>query len=139
MVCNNLPVYLCYNVENVYLAGILPGSQEPPQYYLNHILHPLVNDLLRSWSPGLQMTCTTLHARGCVVQCALIPLICDLLVAWKTAGFAGLGSHKGRFCSFYKLDTKDIENVNPSSRRRQTWQEYLAMARMWRDAPTEGV
>ncbi|KIM67472.1 hypothetical protein SCLCIDRAFT_41335, partial [Scleroderma citrinum Foug A] len=47
MGCNNLlPVHLCYNIENVYLAGIIPGPQEPPQYYLNHILYPLVDDLL---------------------------------------------------------------------------------------------
>lgn len=35
MVCLNLPIHLRYKLENVYIAGIIPGPQEPSSYRLN--------------------------------------------------------------------------------------------------------
>ncbi|KIO04369.1 hypothetical protein M404DRAFT_118200, partial [Pisolithus tinctorius Marx 270] len=38
MVCHNLPIHLHYQLENVYVACIIPRPQEPSYYCLNHIL-----------------------------------------------------------------------------------------------------
>jgi len=95
MVCLNLPVDLRYQLENVYLAGIIPGPHEPSSYHLNHVIQPLVDDLidaLVAWIP--------VNPHRCLVLCVVIPLVCDLLAARKTAGFAGLGNLEGKYCSF---------------------------------------
>jgi len=139
MVCHNLPVHLHYQVENVYIAGIIPGPREPSSYHLNHVLRPLVDDLLRAWSPGFQLTRSAIHPFGCLVLCALIPLVCDLLAARKSAGFAGLGQAEGKFCSFCLQTAEGFSNTDPSSWRRRTRQEHLAIAKSWRDAQTEAI
>lgn len=139
MVCLNLPIHLRYQLENVYIAGIIPGPQEPSSYRLNHVLHPLADDLIRCWAPGLCLTRTANHTFGCLVRCAVIPLVCDLLAARKTAGFAGLGPTKGKFCSFCQQSSSDVGDTDISAWRRRTWQEHFAMAKMWRDAQTDGI
>lgn len=139
LICNNLPIHLRYRIENVYIVGIIPGPNEPSGYEINHILRPLIDDLMRAWSPGLHLARTALNTFGTLVRCAVIPLICDLLAARKVAGFAGLGQHEGKFCSFCLLDSSCIGDTNFSSWRRRTWAEHLGLAKMWRDAPTEYV
>ncbi|KAH7918969.1 hypothetical protein BV22DRAFT_1051386 [Leucogyrophana mollusca] len=68
MVCHNLPVHLRYRIENVYIAGIIPGPKEPQLHHLNHLLRPLVDDLLQLWSPGVFLTRTALHNFGCLMK-----------------------------------------------------------------------
>ncbi|KIM64205.1 hypothetical protein SCLCIDRAFT_81884, partial [Scleroderma citrinum Foug A] len=36
--CLNLPLGICYKPENMFLAGIMPGPNEPPGDQLNHFL-----------------------------------------------------------------------------------------------------
>lgn len=139
MVCHNLPAHTRYQLENVYIAGIIPGPQEPSYYYLNHVLQPLVDDLSHCWSPGLQLTRTAVHIFGCLVRCAVVLLVCDLPAARKTAGLAGLGRTSGKFCSFCQQDGSDFKNTDISTWPRRSWQEHLSIARMWRDAQTESV
>lgn len=45
MTCLNLPPTTYYKSENLYLAGIILGSNEPELEHLNHYVRPLVNDL----------------------------------------------------------------------------------------------
>jgi len=139
MVCHNLPTHLRYQLENVYIAGIIPGPREPSHYHLNHILQPLVDDLIHCWSPGLFLARTAIHVFGCLVRCAVILLVCDLLAARKTAGFAGLGTTQGKFCSFCQQSGSEFSNTDTSTWRRRSWQEHLAIVEMWRDAYTEKI
>lgn len=139
MVCHNLPIHLRYQLENVYIAGIIPRPWEPSLYHLNHILQPLVDDLIHCWSPGLFLACTALHAFGCLVRCVIILLVCDLLAAQKTAGFAGLGSSKKNFCSFCQQSGSEFSNTDTSTWTWRSWQEHVAIAEMWKDAHTEGI
>ncbi|KIK11535.1 hypothetical protein PISMIDRAFT_55805, partial [Pisolithus microcarpus 441] len=139
MVCHNLPIHVCYQLENVYIAGIIPGPQEPSYYFLNHVLQPLVDDLVHCWSPGLRLTRTALHTFGCLVRCAVVLLVCDLPAARKTAGLAGLGRAHGKFCSFCQQDSADFKNTDTSTWQRRSWQEHLSIAKMWKDAETENI
>nr|VWO94125.1 Immunoglobulin G-binding protein A (IgG-binding protein A) (Staphylococcal protein A) (SpA) [Ganoderma boninense] len=134
----NLPVHLRYRPENIYLAGIIPGPHEPSLHQLNHLLRPLVDELLDLWHQGIHIKTTFLNSCGCIVRAVVIPLVCDLPASRKTAGFA---SHSAsHFCSFCLLRKHDICNLDraswPGSR---TWIEHLELARAWRDAPTNKV
>lgn len=133
----NLPIHLHYRPENIYLAGIIPGPNEPSLHQINHLLRPLVDELLDLWYRGIHIKETLLSPDfGCRVRAVVIPLVCDLPASRKVAGFA---SHSAtQFCSFCLLRKKDICNVDratwPGSR---TWDKHLELAGAWRDAPTD--
>lgn len=136
MICLNLPIHLRYRLENVYLVGIIPGPREPSLHEINHLLRPLVNELLQLWKVGYFLTRTSTRAAGRLVRVALIPLICDLPAARKTGGFMGHRAHI--FCSFCRLPRADINNVNQDTwPKRHSWEEHIAHAQMWRDSPTK--
>lgn len=134
MVCMNLPTHLRYRLENVYLVGIMPGPREPSMEQINHFLNPLIDDLLRFWSPGILFSKTASHPFGCLVRCALIALVCDTPAARKTIGSAA--STANHLCSFCRILQEDKSNFNVSSWPRWSREDYFQAAKLWRDAPT---
>ena len=133
LACLNLPPDLRYRPENIYLAGIIPGPQEPSLQQLNHFLRPLVDELIQLWYHGIYLSRTASCRFGRLVRVAIIPLVCDLPALRKTAGFAGHAS--AHFCSFCRLKKKDMNNVDRDAWPAPlTWDDHLAHARAWRDA-----
>ena len=100
LVCVSLPASLRYRPENMFLAGVVPGPNEPPLVALNHYLTPLVDEFSVFWEPGVRFSQTFNFPEGRLVLCALVLVICDLLAARKTAGFAAC-NHE-HFCSVCK-------------------------------------
>lgn len=135
MVCMNLPPDIRYRVENVYLVGMIPGPHEPSLHHLNHILRPVIDELLEFWNPGVFFTRTAEHKFGCLVKCVIIPVIADLPAMRKTTGFMGVGAHS--MCSFCKLEKGDISNLDIRSWPRRSWAEHYEHASLWRDAANE--
>lgn len=109
LVCLNLPPDLCYRPENICLVGIIPGPTKPSLEQINHLLCPLINEMLTLWHHGICLTCTALHSAGRLVRAVIIPLICDLLALRKVAGFAGHSSK--HMCSFCLLKKGNINNL----------------------------
>lgn len=134
MVLLNLPVDVRYRVENMFLVGIIPGPREPSLEQINHVLRPLVDDLLRFWEPGVFMKHTAHHSKGRLCRAALIPLVCDLPAARQMSGFASHSST--HFCSFCKLHFHEIDNLEAKSWPIRTWKEHQESAISWRDAET---
>lgn len=97
VVCVNLPPSLRYKAENMFLAGVIPGPNEPPLTAVNHYLSSLIDEFHLFWDTGVRFSQTQNFPDGRLVQCALIMVICDLLAARKAAGFAAC-SHE-HFCS----------------------------------------
>jgi hypothetical protein len=140
LICHNLPIHLRYKFENVYLAGIIPGPREPRQHHLNHLLRPLIDDLLCCWHPGVTLMKSFLNRGfGAIIRVALIPLVCDLPAARKAAGFAGHGFNIGAFCSFCLQSFNDVVNVDVSTWPRRTYEDHLAIAMQWRDAASSAI
>ncbi|KAJ2923601.1 hypothetical protein H1R20_g13494, partial [Candolleomyces eurysporus] len=100
LVCLNLPPGERYKPENMFLAGIIPGPNEPTLDCINHYLTPLVSELLEFWQPGVFISRTHKYPMGRVVRCALVAVVCDIPAARKTAGFAAV-KHEF-FCSICK-------------------------------------
>jgi hypothetical protein len=95
MTCLNIPIQERYKDENIYLVGVLPGKRQ--QTTLEHLLAPLVSDLLHYWKEGKLFVGTLSPQDVRLVRCALVQLVCDLPAARKVAGFP---SHTARFpCS----------------------------------------
>lgn len=132
MVCMNLPVHLRYRPENIYLVAIIPGPKEPETHQLNHLLRPLIDEMLILWHRGMLFR---LGSVSVTVRAAIIPLVCDLPALRKAAGFAG---HQAKhFCSFCGLSKDHINNLDRSTWTRMSWEEHLLYATQWRDAATE--
>lgn len=72
MICLNLPPAIRYKLENMYLVGIIPGPREPLLDQVNHVLRPLVDDLLQFWHHGVRLSSTPLFSQGRLVRCAVL-------------------------------------------------------------------
>ncbi|KAJ3559008.1 hypothetical protein NM688_g599 [Phlebia brevispora] len=64
LACLNLPPHLRFRPENIYLAGIIPGPNEPSLHEVNHFLRPLVDDLLVLWHQGIYISRTAARKTG---------------------------------------------------------------------------
>lgn len=135
LVCLNLPPKVRYKVENVFLVGIVPGPHEPSTHQVNHLLRPLVDDLLVLWSTGIYLQQTAKYPRGRLIRAALIPVVCDLPAARRVAG---LGGHSATFfCSECLQTLNDINNLDTASWKARTYDEHCKHAQDWKDAPNE--
>lgn len=132
MVLLNLPVDIRYQVENMFLVGIIPGPGEPSLEQINHVLCPLVDDLLCLWQPGVFVKSTAHHLDGRICRAALIPLVCDLPASRQMSGFASHAST--HFCSFCKLPLHEIDNLDVKSWPTRTRKEHEQSASAWKNA-----
>ncbi|MBW0462577.1 hypothetical protein O181_002292 [Austropuccinia psidii MF-1] len=75
LACLNLPPEMRNKVENVFLAGIMPGPNSPNMTTVSQLLSPLVDDLLDLVGP-LEMK-TFKHSQGRKIEVRLLTLIGD--------------------------------------------------------------
>lgn len=135
MVCLNLPPEIRYRFENMYLVGIIPGPSEASVDQINHLLKPLVDDLIRFWDPGMYYSHTPNHPAGRRIRCAVVPLICDLPAARQMSGFASFGATQ--FCSMCMQTLRQMDDTDTSQWERRTWQHHSECAEKWRTASTD--
>ena len=64
MICMNLPPEDRYKMENMFLVGIIPGPHEPRKEEINHLLSPLVDNLLDLYKYGIWYSRTHNHKSG---------------------------------------------------------------------------
>ena len=135
MVCLNLPPAIRYKAENMYLAGVIPGPREPSLTQINHLLEPLVEELLEFWTPGVWFTRTPQWEYGRLVRAALVPLVCDLKAARQVMGH---GSHSARkFCSICQLPRDEINVTDDSKLLAISSTEYRRRAAKWKGASSQ--
>ena len=135
MVCLFLPPSLRYKADNIFLAGIIPGPNEPPVEVINHFLRPLVDKLLASWETGVWYSRTHCFPRGRRSRSAVAAVVTDLPGARKIGGQA---SHSAKcFCSQCHLKKRDINNIDTETWKTKTGQEILEAAVRWRDTQTD--
>lgn len=131
LVCLTLPIHIRYLPENLFLAGIAPGPKEPSLEQSNHILSPVVTQLQSLWDEGIFLSQTPSYPTGRRIRAALLVLIADLPALRGSLGFA---SHNAtNFCSFCFLTIQDINNLDPSTWRRQTSSHHQKLAFACRD------
>jgi hypothetical protein len=135
MVCLNLPPSIRYKAENMYLAGIIPGPREPSLTQINHLLEPLVEELLELWTPGVWLNRTPQWEYGRIIRGALVPLVCDLKAARQVMGH---GSHSARkFCSICQLSRDEIDVIDKERLVAMSSAEYRRRAMRWKDATSQ--
>ncbi len=135
LVCMNLPDHLRYRPENIYLAGIIPGPKEPETSQINHLLRPLVDELLVLWYRGMIFANVADQTSPLLVCGAMIPLVCDIPALRKAGGFAGHSA--AHFCSFCELPRSNMNSLHRDNWPRHSWEEHVEHAKQWLDAQTD--
>ena len=92
LVIGNLPRSERYKMENVIVAGVMPGLSEPKKH-MNSYLKPLVDELLKL-SDGTYLLSSSLFIP---IRCALknMCMTCDLPATRKACGFTSFSSTQG--------------------------------------------
>src|SRR6266702_368613 len=133
----NLPVDVHYWVENMFLVGIIPGHREPSLEQVDHVLKPLVDNLLCFWEPGVFIKQTAHYVEGHLCHAVLIPLVCDLPAARQMLGSASHASI--HFCSFCRLPLPKIDNLEVNSWPICTWEEHRQSTCDWKNTTSATV
>lgn len=134
MACLNLPPDIRYKPENMYLAGIVPGPEEPKLEKLNHYIRPLITDMKKSWTDGVFLSRTAVYPDGRLTRCAIAVGVFDLPAGRKTAALAGHGADW--FCSICDLNgrAKHLHRTDYENWRRRDPEQLRHWAEKWRDA-----
>ena len=135
MVCLNLPPEAHFKSENMFLAGIIPGPNEPSKEEINHFSRPLVDDLLKSYLDGMYYTCIWKYPKGQKMRSALALIICDLPAARQALGFTRPQSTN--FCSYCQLQLKDINDLNAGDWEPRSCEKHRRLVFEWWDASLE--
>ena len=85
----NLPRDIRYLPENVIIAGVLPGPNEPSKT-MNSFLEPIVHDLQSLWE-GVQLSMPPLLPVR--IRAMLLCVTCDIPACRKLCGFLGHNAH----------------------------------------------
>ena len=94
----NLPRSIRYKSENIILAGVIPGPDEP-EGNMNSFLSPLVKELQKLWN-GIEIDCHPNTIK--TIRSALLCVACDLPAGRKVCGFL---SHSATYgCSKCKKE-----------------------------------
>ena len=99
LVCENLPINICHQPENMFLYSIIPGPNEPPLACLNHYISPLVDQLEVFWNPRVRFTRTFNYFYERIVLAALVCVVCDLLAACKLLALYQLNTSRCVQCA----------------------------------------
>jgi hypothetical protein len=135
MVCLNLPRHLRYELENMFLVGIVPGPKAPSLTQINHYLRPLITHLDIFWNYGFYFNTTPKFPNGRLARGVVIPLIADLHAIRQVAGFGSYNSTS--FCTFCGLFVQDIEETDSSNwPPSRSFGDHLRHASEWLAAET---
>lgn len=128
--CLNLPPNSRNRLENCCIAGITPGTHESSVTTTNHLLSPIIDQLL-TLSDSVNIR-TKKHPEGRLVRVKLLGLIGDVVATHKVAGYA---SHSAtRFCSWCTCEVSERHQMRCGRAREDLMVREQAKA--WEAAKT---
>lgn len=137
MICLNLPPEERYKLENMFLVGIIPGPHKPKKEEINHLLSPLVDDLLDSYHHGVWYSHTQNYKYGQYARSALVLVVCDTPASRQVTGrIAATSTH---FCPYCNLSNSEMTNTDPMTWHLWTDMDHRTWATEWLNASTEGT
>lgn len=136
LVCLNLPAHLHRKREyTLHLMNIL-GPKEPRMEQVNHVLRPIVNQLLELWRTGIWLSRTQSYHYGRICWGILVNISGDILGIQKIGGFASHNSSS--FCFLCQTLRSDLHNLNLKSwGKASSYLEHRDIILSWKHAETE--
>lgn len=135
MTCLNLPPEERYKLENMFLVGIIPGPHEPKKEEINHLLSPLVDDLLDSYHHGIWYSHTPNYKSGRRTRSALVLVVCDTPASQQVTGRTSATST--HFCPYCNLPQSEIKTVDQNMWSPRSDTNHRIQAMEWLQAATE--
>lgn len=133
--CLNLPLSVRYQPENMYIAGIIPGPEEPHKTELNHYLRPVVDDLCISWHHGVRFSRTAKHSTGRNTRSAIAIAVNDLPAARKVNQCAHHTSHHYcTRCNCFHLNTVGRTDTDADAWKPKICTSLRQQAEAWKTA-----
>ncbi len=133
--CLNLPAAIWYKKENMCVISIIPGPKSPSKGQINHVLNPLINELLCFWEPGIFFTWMHKCPNGMLVQAAVILLVCDLVSICQVTGQAPYSSNCN-FCGYCYMSKDNIDDINDANWGLRTKEKHMDATYAWLNAGT---
>ncbi|KNZ49274.1 hypothetical protein VP01_510g11 [Puccinia sorghi] len=121
--CLNLPPSVRNKLSHMCIAGITPGPYSPDPQTFNHLLGPLVDELI-ILDAGITIP-TYQFPNGRFVQAKLLAVYGDILATKKVVGFASHSATK--FCTFCHATQAELPSLRLSARREK--EETITAAR----------
>ena len=140
LVILNLPRSIRFKPNNIIIAGIIPGPNEPNQTAMNSYLRPLVKELNALYTEGFIIEQGSDSHK---IFVALIASVCDLPATAKVGGFLSHNSHYACWkCSKYfpyveELNRIDFSGIEIGSLRQHAQHKDDAKKTLSGKTPTE--
>ena len=136
LICLNLPAHLRHKREYTFQFANIPGPKEPSMEQVNHVLRPIVNQLLELWRTGIWLRRTQSYRYGRICRGILINISGDIPGIQKIGGFASHSSSS--FCFLCQSPRSDLHNLNLESwGKAWSYQEHQDIILSWKNAETE--
>ncbi|MBW0490732.1 hypothetical protein O181_030447 [Austropuccinia psidii MF-1] len=121
LICLNLLPSERLHPENVYVAGIIPGTKDPTFLQLNYPSIPLIKELKELWQ-GYHFSPTSMGPSGSFICVSILTAIADVVAMRKLTGFI---SHSGsHFCNFCTIHKAQIEEIGPQFHYKSTYPNH---------------
>ncbi|MBW0508482.1 hypothetical protein O181_048197 [Austropuccinia psidii MF-1] len=128
LICLNLRPSERVKPENVYVAGIIPGSKEPTSLQLNYLLSPLIKELKELWQ-GYHFAPTSTGPSLSSICVAILTATVDVVAMRKLTGFISQsGNH---FCNFFTIHKAQIEEIAPKFHYTHTYPNHKSTIAEW--------
>ena len=135
MACLNLPLSLCYELENLFLVGIIPGPKKPSVEEVGHFIDPIMDMLDRSWRDSTKFDCTESSDCGRTERSMLVVIVMDLVASRK---ITGVTSHSSKdLLLTLGLAKPNINNLDQMTWPTRTRVMQKKAAEEWRDTTTK--
>lgn len=132
--CLSLPIHLRYQAKYSFVAGVVPGPNQPSVVQIESVLRPLISELKVLWSMGVWVK-TSQYPQGRLVKAALLAVTSDVPASKK---IAGLGSQSASYlCTYCYIHKNQLENLNISHFCRRTKDQHMQEALDWKSTPTK--
>ncbi|MBW0522926.1 hypothetical protein O181_062641 [Austropuccinia psidii MF-1] len=115
--CHNLPPILCNKLLHICICGITPGPYSPNTQTINHLLKPLVNELVKLDSDTLIPNYQ--YPAGKIIQIKLLLVNGDIIATKKAVGFASHSATK--FCLFCHAQAPELSHLKLSQRQSKDY------------------
>ncbi|EUC67074.1 transposase family Tnp2 protein [Rhizoctonia solani AG-3 Rhs1AP] len=132
MVCLNLPPDIRSNIENIYVAGMIPGPKEPALERINNYMRPIAANLEEHYTPGVVITRTHKYPRGRKVR-SVAPIKSMDIVASRSE--TGIGGHSHtQFCSVCNATLGEIDVLFSAAFQPRSMEKHRADVQEWLSA-----
>ncbi len=136
MTCLNLPPTFRYKPEYVFVAGVIPGPDEPKHDLINNFMDIIVDQLERSYTHGTHYSTTYIFPKGVTERSIVAVFVFDLPGARKCCGMKSHSSRRN-FCHLCHLPLSEINNLDLDSWNSRNFETHMADALAWRAEPVK--